>query len=73
MLHFNYKNFIILLLILISNTLLIAGNTGKIAGIVTDKQTNEPLAGANIIVESIWREGIEEKLKVPTGASTDMK
>jgi outer membrane receptor protein involved in Fe transport len=30
---------------------LIAGNTGKIAGKVTDKSTGEPLAGVNIIIE----------------------
>jgi len=28
-----------------------AGNTGKIAGVIVDKQTREPLAGANVIIE----------------------
>ncbi len=33
-------------------TSLQAGNTGKIAGTVTDKQTGEPLPGANIIIKN---------------------
>ncbi len=32
-------------------TILIAGNTGKISGVATDKQTGKPLVGANIIIQ----------------------
>lgn len=39
-----------------------AGNTGKIAGIVTDSQTGEPLIGANVIV-----------MGTKLGAATDEK
>jgi hypothetical protein len=38
-----------------------AGNTGKIAGRVTDKATGEPLVGANVFVQEL-----------STGASTDI-
>ena len=38
-------------LILLTNTVF-AGNTGKIAGIITDKSTGEPLAGVNVIVDN---------------------
>ncbi|MBK7229066.1 MAG: carboxypeptidase-like regulatory domain-containing protein [Ignavibacteriales bacterium] len=38
-----------------------AGNTGKIAGRVTDKATGEPLVGANVFVQEL-----------STGASTDV-
>ncbi len=40
--------------------LLYAGNTGKIAGVVTDKSTGEPLAGVNILIKG-----------KPLGAATD--
>ncbi|TFG99254.1 MAG: TonB-dependent receptor, partial [Calditrichales bacterium] len=53
-------------------SVLSAGVTGKIAGLVTDVETKEPLAGANVIVESIWQGDIEIKLDVPLGASVDI-
>jgi outer membrane receptor protein involved in Fe transport len=40
---------VVLLFLLIVNVV-IAGTTGKIAGRVVDKETNEPLIGANIVV-----------------------
>ncbi len=42
-------------------SLVFAGNTGKIAGIVLDAQTGEPLVGANVIVKG-----------TRLGASTDL-
>lgn len=41
----------VLMLISIFSSTLWAGTTGKIAGVVIDKATGEPLAGANIIIE----------------------
>ena len=40
-----------LLTALLSGGLLWSGTTGKVAGIVLDKQTGEPLGGANVMVE----------------------
>ncbi|MDR3610373.1 MAG: TonB-dependent receptor [Ignavibacteriaceae bacterium] len=48
-----------------------AGETGKLAGKVTDKETGQPLLGATVVVVSRWVEGSEEKLKYPLGASTN--
>jgi outer membrane receptor for ferrienterochelin and colicin len=42
--------FIILFLIVVTQ-LVLAGTTGKIIGVVTDKATGEPLPGANVVVE----------------------
>lgn len=42
--------FILLLIISSSPVIWPAGTTGKIAGTLTDKSTNEPLLGANIII-----------------------
>jgi len=50
-----YSKFLIshfcLVLILGMNVLLQAGTTGKIAGVVTYRETGEPLAGVNVIIE----------------------
>lgn len=54
----NFKKFILLILL---PTLAIGGNTGKIAGRVTDAQTGEPIIGANVIIEGTY-----------LGAATDM-
>ena len=40
-----------LILIFILANLLIAGNTGKLAGTATDKSNGEPLIGVNILIE----------------------
>ncbi|MBN1783235.1 TonB-dependent receptor [bacterium] len=40
-----------LVITLVVNVSLWSGTTGKIAGIVTDQQTGEPLGGANVIVQ----------------------
>jgi outer membrane receptor for ferrienterochelin and colicin len=44
------KTFTIALCIFAGIGLLFAGTTGKIAGNVVDKQTGEPLAGANVVI-----------------------
>lgn len=57
------NRFILMIIILLTcGARLFAGNTGKIAGTVTDKQTGEPLIGANVIVKG-----------TNLGAATDMK
>ena len=52
----------ILLLVLFVNGFLFAGNTGKIAGYVLDKNTGEPLVGANVFIKN-----------TSLGASTDIE
>jgi outer membrane receptor protein involved in Fe transport len=47
--HHTMKYIVIVSFLLTS--VLSAGNTGKIAGLIRDKQTREPLVGANIIVK----------------------
>lgn len=49
-----------------------AGETGKIAGEITDQQTGEPLAGANVIVSAVWQGDREIPLDKLIGAMTDM-
>ncbi|MFQ6674790.1 MAG: TonB-dependent receptor [Fidelibacterota bacterium] len=58
---------------LASTTLLYGGNTGKIAGTVVDKETGEPLIGANVMVEGTHLGGATDAdgnyfiLQVPPG------
>lgn len=47
----NFKKFFIAFLI---PAVVLGGNTGKIAGRVTDAQTGEPIVGANIIIEGTY-------------------
>ena len=56
-----FRHVVVLALTLFLSLQVFAGTTGKIAGIVTDKQTGEPLVGVNILVEGTER-----------GASTNM-
>ena len=60
-----------LLIVLLANTFLFAGETGKISGRVTEKETGAPLAGANVIINSIWLEDTEVELVNPMGAAAD--
>ncbi len=61
------------LLLCLWTSLLLAGNTGKIAGRVTDKQTGEPLIGVNVIVKGTQlgaatdEDGFYYILQVPPG------
>ena len=51
---------------------LYAGETGKIAGKVSDRNNADPLIGANVIVTSMWSGGQEVPLEQAMGASTDV-
>jgi len=51
----------------------LAGDTGKLAGKVTDKETGESLVGANILILSKWVDGKEIKLDYIMGAATDFE
>ncbi len=44
------KKFLVLVLLALVPAALYAGTTGKIAGVVRDKETGDPLPGANVIV-----------------------
>jgi outer membrane receptor protein involved in Fe transport len=44
------KKFLVLLMLVLVPAALFAGTTGKIAGVVRDKETGDPLPGANVIV-----------------------
>lgn len=48
-----------------------AGITGKLAGRVTDSATGDTLAGANMVISSIWIDGEELPLDVTPGGATD--
>jgi outer membrane receptor protein involved in Fe transport len=64
----------IIILLLIGSFMLRAGNTGKIAGVAKDKQSGEPLIGANILVKgtnlgaATDQDGYFFILQVPPGA-----
>lgn len=58
--------------VLLMVQLAFSGNTGKLAGIITDAKTNEPLPGANIIVVSRIENEQEMPLDVSTGAASDI-
>ena len=64
---------VFLLFFLISGTKLFAGETGKIAGKVSDIGTREPLFGANIIILSKIIEGKDVMLDFSQGAATDIE
>lgn len=63
-------------LVILLGSLAFAGTTGKIAGIVTDGQTGEPLPGVNIIVQDMFMgaatdlDGYYVILNVPPGTYT---
>jgi len=58
-----------ILLLLYSS--LFAGETGKIAGIIIDKTSKEPVAGANIVINTVWLENLEVTMERPLGAASD--
>lgn len=51
---------------------LYAGETGKIAGRITDKKTTEPLIGANVMIVGKWVDGKEQVVTSILGSSTDI-
>lgn len=58
---------------LLFTTIAAAGTTGKIAGLVLEAQSREPLPGANIIVRAEIIDGREIPLKPVLGATSDVK
>jgi outer membrane receptor protein involved in Fe transport len=60
-------------LIILFTSCLYAGETGKIAGKVTDSRTNEPLIGANILIISKITEDGEQPIANIRGAATDLE
>jgi len=70
------KNFILLAILILLSFVLLTCKTyaasGKIRGIVCDIETEEPLAGANVIIESIWDFGKIVDIEEKQGASTDL-
>lgn len=64
--------FFTIISLILSHTTIFAGQTGKIAGTITDATTGEALLGANIIVISKWVNGEEQPLNFIFGASTDI-
>lgn len=50
-----------------------AGETGKLAGKVTDKKTGEPLISANIIITGKWEDGVEKRMSQMLGSATDFE
>lgn len=65
------KTLLLFAIILISSYVY-AGDTGKLAGKVTDKSNTEPLIGANIVITSVWVDGQEQVFGQLLGAATDM-
>ena len=50
---------------------LFAGTTGKIAGLIIDKDSGMPLAGVNIYLDTKWIDDKEQKLEYILGANSD--
>ena len=50
---------------------LLLGASGKITGRVTDRQTGEPLPGANVVITYILPDGSEAPFDRRMGSSTD--
>ncbi|HNY90437.1 MAG TPA: TonB-dependent receptor [bacterium] len=60
-----------LLLICLLSFPLRAGETGKIAGSVKDKQNGQSLPGANVMITAVWQGDRVAALERPTGAVSD--
>ena len=54
------------------SSLLIAGTTGKIAGLVKESGSQTPLVGVNIIITSEWVNDELVDLSIPLGAATSL-
>ncbi|MBI9071471.1 MAG: TonB-dependent receptor [Melioribacteraceae bacterium] len=66
-----FQIIVVFLISFVSAIISFAGQTGKVAGKVTDSTTGEILIGANVIISSKWIEGVEQPLTFVYGASTD--
>ena len=49
-----FKKVLSFLTIFLLVSAVFAGTTGKIAGVITDKQTGEPLPGVNVIIQDTY-------------------
>jgi len=65
------EKIILFLLVLFGVINLEAGVTGKISGRVIDKNTGEPLPGAQVMITGKWNEGNLEMLSSPRGGVAD--
>lgn len=67
------RKLIIFYFLLLSISTLSASSTGKLAGVIKDKNTGEPLIGANVIIVGKWlSNGKIGKLNTSIGAATDV-
>ncbi len=66
-----YSIISVMVFLLIIPVINYAGNTGKIAGFIKDKDSGDPLPGSNVYIESRWENDREIPLEIPTGAATD--
>ena len=64
--------FLTITLMIVFTSLLYAGTTGKIRGIVKDAATGDPLPGANVMITHVWNEGIETPFSSNMGAAAGM-
>lgn len=68
-----FKKVLFLLLVLAMPVMLLAQSAGKIMGVVTDKETGEPLPGVNVIIQNTYLgattdvDGYYVVLNVPVG------
>ena len=44
----------VLMILIVPSSLVFAGTTGKISGKIIDKETNEPVVGANVVIEGTY-------------------
>ena len=64
---------LILIIVFSLSVILFAGQTGKIAGKVIDKETGAALAGANVIISHQWINDLEVRIEgYMIGAATDL-
>lgn len=59
-------------LLLFLSSVSFAGETGKIAGKITDSVTKEPLIGANVMLIAKWVDGEKQPSSMLYGASSDL-
>ena len=61
MFQYKFLFFILLLIFISSSSISFAQTTGKIAGIVTDKDSGDPLPGANIVIDGTYKGAAADK------------
>ena len=67
-----YFVFLLFFLIIKTNSVF-AGETGKIAGKITDKSNGELLIGTTISIVAKWEDGVEKPILATKGAITDVE